>query len=176
MSGNKKPAAAVVVVPDDEGARELRAIVDFVPADRFLPGADDVHAVSDRVQITLRLLLNDPGAADLSEDERLEAVLVREHIVPPRVGGPGPSHHWTTPPKRGIEKDIEVRINNILLDGAREDDSWLLFGVAPNQLATGANLVGVRIAQRASRIAEPMLIEKLELSVIYKPLSAKART
>ena len=42
MSGNKKPAAAVVVVPDDEGARELRAIVDFVPADRFLPGAESV--------------------------------------------------------------------------------------------------------------------------------------
>ena len=128
---------------------------------------DDVNAEVDRLdRITLRLLLNDPGAAALPDDQRLEAILVREFLVPPRVGGPGPMHHWTTPPKRGIERDVEVRLNNIPLDVGREESSWLLFDVAPSTLAVGENLVGVRVGGRLG--GEAMLVEKLELAVTYR--------
>ena len=129
---------------------------------------DDVNQAPDRVQeISLHLLLHDPGAAALPEDERLASVLVREHVVPPRVGGPGPMHHWTSPPERGIEKHIEVRVNNCRLGQAREEDSWLVFPVQPDQLAAGENLVGVRVTRRPPGISEGILVEKLELAVSY---------
>ena len=129
---------------------------------------DDVNAEIDRLdRITLRLLLNDPGAAALPDDDRLEPILVREFVVPPRVGGPGPMHHWTEPPQKGIERDVEVRINNIPLEAAREEQGWLLFDVAPESLGVGEALVGVRVSGRPER-GEAMLLEKLELSVVYR--------
>ena len=130
---------------------------------------DDVNAAADRVrEILLRLLLNDPEATDEPESERLESVLVREHVVPPRAGGPGPMPHWTQPPRKGIEQDVEVRVNNILLPQAREQHGWLLFEMTPVQLATGGNLVGVRVLNRPSGgVAKEVLVEKLEISVTY---------
>ena len=128
---------------------------------------DDVANAEPVKEVSLRLLLNDPGARGLPDDQRLESILVREHVVPPRVGGPGPMPHWTSPPQRGIEKDVEVRINNSLLYGACEEGSWLLFKVDPGQLATGENLVGVRVDNRPADMVEEILIEKLELSVNY---------
>ena len=72
--------------------------------------SDDLNAAADSVEgISLQLLLNDPGAAGLPDGERLESVLVRKHVVPPRVGGPGPMPLWIQPPEKGIEKDVEVR-------------------------------------------------------------------
>ena len=129
---------------------------------------DDIAGAGGRIgEISLRLLLHDPGAAEVPEDERLPSVLVREHVVPPRVGGPGPMHHWTQPPRIGIEADIEVRINNIPLDRARELASWLVFAVPPDCLATGENLLGVRVLDRPPGMSREMIVEKVELAITY---------
>ena len=129
---------------------------------------DDVNEVSERrCEIGLRLLLNDPAAAGLPAAQRLDPVLVREYIVPRRVGGPGPAPHRTEPPARGLENQIEVRINNQLLEQMRVEEGWLVYQVQPLQLAVGENLVGVRVDSRPPEIGQEILIEKLELQVRY---------
>ncbi len=129
---------------------------------------DEVNEAAERVRgISLRLLLNDPAAAGLPEDQRLDPVLVREYIVPKRVGGPGPVPHCTEPPGRGIEAQVEVRLNNQLLDGVQVEKGWLLYQVNPVLLAVGENLVGVRVTQRSPEVRGEVLVEKLELQVQY---------
>ena len=73
-----------------------------------------------------------------------------------------------TPPARGIEKEIEVRLNNLLLEAPRVDDGWLVFRVDPVQCAVGDNLVGVRVKSRPPGTSARLLVEKLELHVDYR--------
>ena len=130
---------------------------------------DDIPSEADRVaDLRLRLLLNDPAAERLTKSRKHPPVMVRDRLVPERVGGPGPEPHWTSGMARGIEKRVEVRINNLNLGAARVDSGWLEFKVKPDQLAPGKNLVGVRVADRPAEISEEVLIEKLELTVRYK--------
>ena len=130
---------------------------------------DDIPSEADRVaDLRLRLLLSDPAAARLPKSRKHPPVMVRDRLVPERVGGPGPEPHWTSGMARGMEKRVEVRINNLNLGTARVDSGWLAFDVKPDQLALGKNLVGVRVADRPAEIFEEVLIEKLELTVRYK--------
>ena len=130
---------------------------------------DDIPSEADRVaDLRLRLLLNDPAAARLPKSRKHPPVMVRDRLVPERVGGPGPEPHWTSGMARGIEKRVEVRINNLNLGTARVEAGGLEFKVKPDQLALGKNLVGVRVADRPAEISEEVLIEKLELMVRYQ--------
>ena len=65
----------------------------------------------------------------------------------------------------GIEKQIELRLNNALLDPATVKCGWLVFDASPAQLATGENLVGVRIADGDVSMIGRVLVEKLEVHV-----------
>ena len=123
--------------------------------------ADDVDAEADRVdQITLRLLLSDPGAEHLSEDQRLQPVTVAT------IGHPGTLQN--TPAAKGIEEQIEVRVNNILLETPTVEEGWLVFVVQPKFLAVGDNLVGVQVTERPVDIRGQILIEKLEVHLEYR--------
>ena len=113
--------------------------------------ADDVNAAPGTVdQITLRLAISGSTAEALPLNERLEQIGTR----------------------------VEVRLNNLLLGGARTEtvdaqrvDSfkdWLIFTVPPRYLAVGANLVGVRLNQRPPDVSDRIQIEKLELHVRYR--------
>ena len=121
--------------------------------------ADDVNANADQIgQITLRLALLDPAAKELPESERNEGVAgVRRHIPPPTLYTP-----------KGIEKRIEVHLNNLLLEPAKIESGWLVFPVRPKQLALGDNLVGVHHHESRPAGSEPISIEKLELHVDYR--------
>ena len=121
--------------------------------------ADDVNALKEQVEsVTLHLGLNDPAAKDLPETERNEGVSgVRRHRPPPPLYTP-----------KGIEKQVEVRINNLLLDSARMEAGWLVFPINPRQLAHGDNLVGVKMTERMSPDAAEISIEKLEVRVKYR--------
>ena len=131
--------------------------------------ADDVDADADCVdQITLRLLLSDPEAENLPDDQRLQSVTVAT------IGHPGTLQN--TPAAKGIEDQIEVRVNNICLGTARIEEGWLVFAVQPKFLAVGDNLVGVRVIGGGRGIPAPMrspdaqhqiLIEKLEVHLEY---------
>jgi hypothetical protein len=143
--------------------------------------ADDVNAAVGRIKrLFLRMVLSDPAAGALPAEERLEEVVVANQGRP---GAPGYAYR-NTPPAKGIEKLIEVRINNILLgtatiEGGEElvmqagdnvDDGigWLAFPVEPKQLAVGENLVGVRVTSRPEGARDEIIIERLELHVDYE--------
>ena len=122
---------------------------------------DDVASAPGGVDaMTLRLLLSDPVAKDLPSHRRLETTLVA-------VFGHGLSTLKNLPAARGIEKDIEVRVNNLLLKEARVEGGWLVFDVDPLQFAVGDNLVGVRVKGRRPDLRDQLIIEKLELHVDY---------
>ena len=132
--------------------------------------ADDVSAETDRIdRITLHLLLSDPEAENLSDDDRLQRVTVAT------IGHPDTLQN--TPAAKEIEDQIEVRINNILLETPRVEEGWLVFAVQSKFLAVGDNLVGVRVSGCGRGIPAPMhspdaqhqiLIEKLEVHLEYR--------
>ena len=123
--------------------------------------ADDVAAEVDRVdQITLRLLLSDPEAENLSDDDRLQRVTVAT------IGHPDTLQN--TPAAKEIEDQIDVRINNILLGTPMVEEGWLVFAVQPKFLAVGDNLVGVRVTERPADAQHQILIEKLEVHLEYR--------
>ena len=139
--------------------------------------ADSVAAEADLVdQITLRLLLSDSegppsippqagGGVEAQagggvDDQRLQRVTVAT------IGHPGTLEN--TPVAKGIEDQIEVRVNNIHLGTARIEEGWLVFAVRPKFLAVGDNLVGVRVTERPANVQHQILIEKLEIHVEYR--------
>ena len=132
--------------------------------------ADDVAAEADRVnQIMLRLLLSDLEAENLPDDQRLQPVTVAT------IGHPGTLQN--TPAAKGIEDQIEVRINNLHLGTPTVDEGWLVFAVQPKFLAVGDNLVGVRVSgcgrgipapMRSTEVQHQILIEKLEIHLEYR--------
>ena len=82
----------------------------------------------------------------------------------------GINHIINCPPVKGIEKRLEVRVNNVLLAEPLVEDGWLVFHhVDVNLFAVGSNLVGVRVTGRAPDAPAPLFIEKLELHVVASP-------
>ena len=123
--------------------------------------ADDVAAEEGRVErITLRLLLSDPEAENLSDDDRLQRVTVAT------IGHPDTLQN--IPAAKGVEDQIEVRVNNILLGTPTVLDGWLVFAIQPKFLAVGDNLVGVQVTERPTEVRHQILIEKLEVHLEYR--------
>lgn len=124
---------------------------------------DDLAAAGNHLEsVELRLLLSDPAAQKLSADARLPTVLVAT------IGHE--SHGLqNTPPAKGIQDQIEVRINNLLLNSAELQQGWLVFANVPAEyFALGNNLIGVRVQPYREEIHEKLLIEKLEVHVRYR--------
>ena len=123
---------------------------------------DDVNAHADRVaSITLRVLLSDPSAKDLPPDQCIEPGMARPVVYK----GDGLK---TIPISKQTAARVELRLNNIHLGPARAVNGWLAFPVQPNQLAAGENLIGVRIAGTHEGASDDILIERIELGVMYK--------
>lgn len=128
----------------------------------FIDIADDVAADAGRVRdLRIRMLLSDPTAKALSASQRLKEVIMASHDRPNRT-------RLNIPPAKGIEKQIELRLNNILLGPVTVEDGWVVFPAKVNQLAMGSNLVGVRINERSLAANESVTIEMLEVQVRYK--------
>jgi len=94
------------------------------------------------------------------EDQRLQPVTVAT------IGHPGTLQN--TPAAKGIEDQIEVRVNNILLGTPTVEEGWLVFAVQPKFLAVGDNLVGVQVTERSVDAQHQILIEKLEVHLEYR--------
>ena len=109
-------------------------------------------------EVSVRLLLSDDSAANLPESERLKRVLVAT------IGHPD-SRLENVPPAIGIERHVEVRLNNALLETSSVDDGWLVFEARPVQLATGDNLVGIKLTEMEPGARGRVTIEKLEIHV-----------
>ncbi len=122
--------------------------------------SDDVGAATDDIhEITLRVLLSDASAEDLPDSGRLDSVLVE--------GFSHPAPYHNSPPAKGMENLIEVRVNNSPLGPAHIEEGWLVFTVEPRTVAVGENLVGVRVTSRPGDAGDEIVIEKLELHLRY---------
>lgn len=128
---------------------------------------DDLNALRDRVEcVELHLLLSDPGADDLEEEDRIEPGVIRPlDWVAKRLGKEG---HYTCPPGKDIADRIEIRINNLLLRDPATSRGWLVYAVEPCQTAVGKNLVSVRVTGRSPDVSDEISVEKLELHVNYR--------
>ena len=69
---------------------------------------------------------------------------------------------------KGIEDQIELRLNNALLDRPTADQGWLVFKAQPGQFAVGNNLIGLRVSERPPDAQGEISVEKLEVHVAYR--------
>ena len=70
-------------------------------------------------------------------------------------------------PQKGIERSIELRLNNALLRTAAIEDGWLVFSTRPKQFAVGQNLLSLRVVGRDQE-AKPLTVELVEIHVDYE--------
>lgn len=98
--------------------------------------SDDLAAARDRIaDLTLRVLLSDPGAESLPEAQTLGRAEVRRYY--------GGWVRYNTPPSKDIVKSLEVRLNGGLLRDPEVENGWLVFRPDPRQFTIGDNLVGI---------------------------------
>ena len=127
---------------------------------------DDVNLMADRVdQISIHLLLSGPDAKDLPEDQRIPRGLIRKTLPWGTFEGMD-GRLYTTAPAKGIDKRIQLRLNNVMLDKPVIEDGWLVFhNVPPKLCAAGENLVGAGLRPDSG---QRLVIEKLEVHVKYR--------
>jgi len=127
---------------------------------------DDVNLLAARVdEVSIHLLLSDPNAKDLPEDQRIPAGLIRKTLPWGTFEGTE-GRLYTTAPAKGIEHRIQLRLNNAPLEKPVIEDGWLVFhSVPPKLFAVGENLVGAGLGPNSG---QRLVIEKLEGHVKYR--------
>ena len=114
---------------------------------------------AERIAVAeLRLLLSDPSAADLPTSQLLPSVQVAT------IGHPD-GELVNIPATQRVERTVQIRLNNALLEQPTIDDGWVVWPVEGSLLATGANLVGISAQGRAPD-APQLVVEKLEIAVV----------
>ena len=123
--------------------------------------SDDLKKEVDKIEsVDLQILLSDGASSVKNPECRIGSVEIAT------IGHKGILYN--NPPRKGIEKMIGVRINNIELDTPYMQNGWLVFGVEPMNLAVGENLIGVCFRDSKSKKSLELDIEKLEINVTYK--------
>ena len=98
--------------------------------------SDKLAAAADRISdLTMRVLLSDPGAKSLSEKQTVRRTEIRRYY--------GGWVRYNTPPSKDIVKHLEVRLNGGLLREPKVKNGWLVFRPDPKQFAMGENLIGM---------------------------------
>ena len=124
--------------------------------------ADDLTAEAERIaDITIWLLVSDPSAEALPVSQRLEPAVIASH----KAHSPRPL--MNAPTAKGIEKHLELRLNNVLLAEFHIEGGWLVVPARPRQFARGDNLIGVSLTGRPHDTQNEIFIEKLEVHVCY---------
>ena len=119
--------------------------------------ADHAAQIGD---LTLALLLSDPGTGNLPAEETIDKASINPFWTIPQL--------HTSPPRRGIQDRLEVRVNGALLDEGRAEEGWVVFSSDPDLFAVGENLVGILVKGRKADDAA-MTVEKVEVRVDYLP-------
>ena len=117
----------------------------------FEEGAEQID------QAQLRLLLSDPGAAQVAADKRLAPVQIAT------IGHPDGGLD-NTPAAQGVEGAVQIRLNNTLLTQPTIEEGWLVYHIQPVLLAAGENLFGISVSGREED-APQLVVEKLEVAV-----------
>ena len=63
---------------------------------------------------------------------------------------------------------IEVRLNGAVLSFSSHQGNWLQFDTEPRLLAVGENLIGICFSEPQEDVEKDVLIEKVELQVVYQ--------
>ena len=123
--------------------------------------ADNLKRHSFRIQsVGLRILLSDAATAQWPAGEKIPRAVIRVWR--------GRDFLYNSPPLKGVENQLEVRLNNALLDAGEVKKGWLVFRPRPNQFARGNNVLGLRLEKRVPKSPMPILVEKVEVDVRYK--------
>ena len=123
---------------------------------------DDVNDDVDHVAaLRLHLLVSDRAARG-SSDDRIGSAEARAATYA------DDDHQLTSPIARSLVPLMEVRVNNSSLGQANIIGGWLQYEVAPNQLAAGDTLIVVKVTGAPAGVAEEIVIERLELEVVYR--------
>ena len=121
---------------------------------------DDVAAEAGRIEsLTLHVLLSDPPTGGLPAHRKIEQAPIN-----PFWGRPG---LFTSPPRKGVEKRVQVRLNGVLLDQGVAKEGWLVFQPPAGWFAVGENLIGILVTGRETQSAA-MTVEKVEVRVDYR--------
>ena len=124
---------------------------------------DDMDAESKYVDsIMLRILLSDPNSKNIPLDRCVAPALANRPMYS------GEPNYTTMPIAKKILPNIKVRLNNIPLGRADVKAGWLIFPVKKNQLALGDNLVGIWAVDIPGEAADRILVERLELDVVFR--------
>ena len=119
--------------------------------------AEDAGSIKN---LTLRVLLSDPAAVGLPEQQAIGRAIIR--------GFGGPDSLYSLPPAEDIVDRVEVRLNDALLAPPSVQDGWLVFIPDARQFAVGNNLVGLRVTGRPAEARDQISVEKLEVHVRYR--------
>ena len=126
--------------------------------------AENLAAAGERLRaVTIRVLLSDFAVADLPAETRLQTY----HYPGARPNQPVLGRMYNIAPQKGIERSIELRLNNALLRTAAIEDGWLVFSTRPKQFAVGQNLLSLRVVGRDQE-AKPLTVELVEIHVDYE--------
>jgi hypothetical protein len=122
--------------------------------------ADDVSADAYAIgSVTLHVLLSDPATETLAPEQKIEKAPINPFWDHPEL--------FTSPPRKGVEHSIQVRLNGVLLDCAQVEKGWLVFRPDTQLLAVGENLIGILVTGREEK-SPPMTVEKVEVRVDYR--------
>ena len=108
--------------------------------------------------LTLALLLSDPGTRKLAADQKIDEVSINPFWNNPKL--------YTSPARRGIESYLEV--NGVLLDEGWVEKGWVVFRPDHDLFAVGENLISILVNGRKADDS-PMTVEKVEVRVDYLP-------
>ncbi len=137
----------------DNSAR-VDTLVRLRVADRL---ADHVAQIGD---LTLALLLSDPATRELPAEKTIDKAPINPFWNNPQL--------YTSPPRKGIEARLEVRLNGALLDKGDAVEGWVVYHPDPQLFAIGENLIGILVKGRTVNDL-PMTLEKVEVRVDYLP-------
>ena len=133
--------------------------------------ADNLGREPDRIRdLSLRILLSDPAARPLPEAKKLERTFIKRFMqarIRARKAQP-PDSYYNLPPQKGIDREVEVRLNGALLDRPAISRGWLTFRPRGKQVVAGTNLLGIRRTRPVADAQPRMRVEKVELTVRYR--------
>ena len=133
--------------------------------------ADELGRAPDRIKsLSLRILLSDPAVGDFPADQKLDRAFIKRFMqarIRARKALP-PDSYYNLPPRQGIEKEIEMRLNGALLPQPKVRNGWLNYRPQWKQLVAGTNLLGIRRNKPVADSVPKMRVEKVELTVRYR--------
>ena len=103
--------------------------------------------------------MSDPATEKLPPDQKVDTITIDSFWD---QGG-----RKTSPARKDVADRLEIRVNNVLLEGPTVESGWFVFAPDPLVFSVGENLVGILVQGRDPK-SRPMTVEKAEVHVSYR--------